>query len=92
MALKPPSQTKAFGLGVPKVGRKTSQFKAMAFKITLKTPSGDEEIECDGAPLLCYAAVLHFIIFATPYLFKLASINLRRLPVATTLMPYLSTL
>ena len=56
MALKPPSQTKAFGLGVPKVGRKASQFKAMAFKITLKTPSGDEEIECDGAPLLCYAA------------------------------------
>ena len=59
MALKPPSQTKAFGLGVPKVGRKASQFKAMAFKITLKTPSGDEEIECDGAPLLRYAAAQH---------------------------------
>ena len=59
MALKKPSQTKLFGLGVPKAGRRTQQFKAMAFKVTLKTPSGDEEIECDGdilcARLLCCA-------------------------------------
>lgn len=50
VALKAPSQAKAFGLGVPKLGRKASQFKAMAFKVTLKTPDGDQEIECDGTP------------------------------------------
>ncbi len=48
VSIKAPSQTKAFGLSIPRRGRTTSQFKAMAFKITLKTPSGEEEIECDG--------------------------------------------
>merc|ERR1712130_873264 len=37
-------------------GRTTSQFKAMAFKITLKTPSGEEEIECDGDTYILDAA------------------------------------
>lgn len=59
VALKAPSQTKLFGLGVPKAGRRAQQFKAMAYKITLKTPSGDEEIECDGARCCC--AVLRTI-------------------------------
>lgn len=50
VAIKAPSQAKAFGLGVPKTRRAANQFKALAYKITLKTPSGDEEIECDGEP------------------------------------------
>jgi len=57
VCIKAPSQTKAFGLSIPKTKRSVSQFKAMAFKITLKTPSGEEEVECDGMPLLmCFGS------------------------------------
>lgn len=51
VALRKPSQAKLFGLGAPKQSRRNSQFKAMAYKITLKTPSGEEQIECDGTVL-----------------------------------------
>ena len=53
VSIKAPSQTKAFGLSIPKNRRSASKFQAMAYKITLKTPSGEEEIECDGES--CYA-------------------------------------
>ena len=54
VSIQAPSQAKAFGLGIPRTRRAANQFKALAYKITLKTPNGDEEIECDGeCGLLC---------------------------------------
>lgn len=56
VCIKAPSHTKAFGLSIPKTRRSVSQFKAMAFNITLKTPSGEEVVECDGMALLCFGS------------------------------------
>ena len=56
VSIKAPSQAKVFGLGVPKTRRAATQFKALAYKITLKTPDGDKEIECGGG-LLCQYSV-----------------------------------
>ena len=48
VSIKAPSQAKAFGLGVPKNRRSAAHFKCMAYTITLKTPDGEQTVECDG--------------------------------------------
>lgn len=48
VSIKSPSQAKAFGLGVPKSRRSAGQFKCMAFTITLKTPEGEQTVDCAG--------------------------------------------
>ena len=57
VSIKAPSQTKAFGLSIPKNRRSASKFQAMAFKVTFKTPDGDKEVECDGEVLLCFGSL-----------------------------------
>jgi len=46
VAIKAPSAIKAFGLARSKPVRAASQFKVYAYTVTLKTPEGDQEIEC----------------------------------------------
>ena len=48
VSIKAPSAVKAFGLARSKPVRAASQIKVYAYTITLKTPEGDQEIECGG--------------------------------------------
>ncbi|KAL3155877.1 Ferredoxin [Trebouxia sp. C0010 RCD-2024] len=45
VSIKAPSATKAF-MPAARPIRAASSFKVQAFKVTLKTPDGDQEIEC----------------------------------------------
>ena len=43
-------------VSVPRARRATRQVKAMAYTITLKTPSGEETVECGGEPALAVSS------------------------------------
>ena len=40
-------------VSMPRARRSTRQVKAMAYTITLKTPSGEQTVECGGEQTLC---------------------------------------
>ena len=56
-SLKAPSATKQFLVArLARPARSVSSFKVNAFKVTLKTPSGEETIEVDGDTYILDAA------------------------------------